>query len=442
MPPTLQSYRVRVPGLEDVFHVYPESSYSPTERRTRAQNRKDLIDASPVPWIGQAAQDIIIRLVDLEDITATLAAGTRIATAFIPELAPIARVAASLADVTIVADYLENIGLTGGGNKRHVYNAAKNTPGWYRQRLTRTLQTGKISPTIGELFHALEASNTILGAGLTLGGVMGLPLSLVSLGITGGTLEIPSSALLELATLAPAFFAANPIIQAAALGAGFALSALGTEKLPVLNIPIPSLWPVNKEETDNTARPTSFVPTITMLENAENALELTAPLGDLGQGLSTEDHFMVTMTQYMALATLAPFALATQAGLLIPEKAPLPIRARTTTATDQEYTPTFRLTPTTSRAALPIQGNPQEIRADDLPNRLLSRGTPDPLAWTREDPYNPLSLAAASLAGQAAATLTLMIEGPGSITPPEFPPEIHAAARRVEFAPPRTTTRA
>jgi hypothetical protein len=426
------NFTVRLPGLDDTFHLVPDSALPQPERRARAQARAERLAASPTPEIVRGTQDILTRIDDVQDGLVTLSLITRFAAARNPILAPIAKVMAVGADVLNITQFMQTAGLIGAGYKGSMYRTLAASPRTYSQRLRRTLKTGNVNPGWGELLQVLQTTDQLFGVGLSLGAVVGAPIDTAFLALRGGTLEIPTETLLEFATLAPSFFAASPWVKAISLGAGFALSTLNTEDLPSLTIPIPGILPVLEEYLGTLSTPTPTVSSFDALETAEWILETSPLLDVLEQELSTEDHFAITMARYMALATLAPLTMAHPTGALIKEKIPLPIRARfpaeaSTSSAIASSVPGPMIPP-----ALPLPGNPVELTAGEIPAALRAAHAPGPLAWTLREPYHPLSIYASSLAGEAMNTVALMLEGPGSITRPIFLPEARAAAIAIE----------
>lgn len=432
MPRPGPGFVVRLPGLEDSFHLIPETARPESERRRRARERAERLRDSPTPEIVRGVQDLLTRIDDIQDGLVTLALISRFAVSRIPGLAPAAKVLAVGADVLNLANFSILAGLIGGSRKGALYRALAASPRTYSQRLRSTLRTNAVNPGWGELLQVLQTTDSLLGVGLSLGAIIGLPVDLAFLALRGGTLEIPVNSLLDLAVFAPTFFAASPWFRAISLAAGFALSALERPELPTLTIPFPSLLPIAEEYFGSFSRPAWSIPSIYALESAEEILELTPLLDVLDQDLSTEDHFMITMARYMALATLAPIVVATEKGAIIREKIPFPVRARfpmnaSTAAAVNRLSP-----PGGAPPALALPGSPVELTAGELPDALRAAGAPGPLAWTLRDPHHPMSIYAASLAGEAMNVLALMLEGPGSISRPVYLPEARAAALAIE----------
>jgi len=432
-----EGFTVRLPGLDDTFHLIPDSARPPAERNRRAADRAARMAASPTPEIVRGAQDLLTRIDDVQDGLVTLSLITRFAAARNPILAPIAKVMATGADVLNITQFLQTAGLIGAGYKGSMYRTLAQSPGTYSQRLKRTLKTGRVNPGWGELLQVLQTTDQLFGVGLSLGAVIGAPVDAAFLVLRGGTLEIPTETLLEFATLAPSFFAASPWLKAISLGAGFALSMLSTEQLPSLTIPIPGILPIIEDYLGTLSTPTSTVSSFDALQTAEWILETTPPLDVLEQDISTEDHFSITMARYMALATLAPLTMAHKDGALMREKVPLPVRARFPAAASTRSALQGTMLGSSSMPALALPGSPLELTAGELPAALRAAHAPGPLAWTLREPYHPLSIYAASLAGEAMNTLALMLEGVGSITKPVFIPEARQAAIAIETGRPR-----
>lgn len=437
MPTANQSFYVRLPGLDDTYHLVPDSALPEDERKAKAQLRAMRLAASPTPEIVRGAQDVLTRIDDVQDGLVTLALVTRFAAARNPILAPIAKVMAVGADVLNIAQFMQTAGLIGAGHKGSMYRTLAASPRTYSQRLKQTLKTGAVNPTWGEALQVLQTTDQLFGVGLSLGAVIGAPIDAAFLALRGGTLEIPTETLLEFATLAPSFFAASPWVKALSLGAGFALSLLNTEKLPSLTIPIPGIIPAIEDYIGTFQSDTPTVSSFDALQTAEWIMETTPLLDMLEQDLSIEDHFAITMARYMAIATLAPLTMAHKDGALLREKLPLPVRARFPAAPSTREALTLTLGIKSVAPALALPGSPIELTAGELPDALRGAHAAGPLAWTLREPYHPMSIYAASLAGEACNALALMLEGPGSITRPVFIPEAHQAAIAIELGIPR-----
>lgn len=77
----LSSFSVRLPGLDDTFHLVPDSALPDEDRTQRAQDRAIRLAASPTPEIVRGAQDILTRIDDVQDGLVTLSLVTRFAAA-------------------------------------------------------------------------------------------------------------------------------------------------------------------------------------------------------------------------------------------------------------------------------------------------------------------------------------------------------------------------
>lgn len=436
MPRPIEGFTVTLPGLDDTYHLIPETSRPQAERNQRAAQRAERIQASPTPEIVRGVQDVLTRIDDLQDGLVTLSLITRFAAGRNPIYAPVAKVMATGADVLNIGRFSQNAGLFGGQHKGSLYRALAASPRTYSSRLRSTLRTGRINPTWGEALQVLQTTDQLFGVGLSLGAVMGAATDLAFLGLRGGNLTIPTETLLEAATLAPTFFAASPWFKAISLGAGFALSALDRADLPSLTIPIPGLLPIAEEYLGKLTTPVSTISSMQAIETAENILEITPLLDVLEQELSIEDHFSITMARYMAIATLAPLAMAHPNGLLVREKIPLPVRTRFPAAAATREALKSTMLGSSIVPALPLPGSPIEITAGELSEKLRAAHAPGPLAWTLAAPYDPRSIYAASLCGEATAMLALALEGPGSITRPAYIPEARQAAIAIETGQP------
>jgi hypothetical protein len=436
MPRPIEGFTVTLPGLDDTFHLIPETARPEAERRQRAAGRAERIRASPTPEIVRGVQDVLTRIDDVQDGLVTLALVTRFAVSRNPAFAPVAKVLAAGADVLNIGRFAQTAGLFGGTHKGSLYRALAASPRTYSSRLRSTIRTGRVNPTWGEALQVLQTTDQLFGVGLSLGAVMGAATDLAFLGLRGGNLTIPTESLLEAATLAPSFLAASPWLKAISLAGGFALSALNRADLPTLTIPIRGILPIAEEYLGKFTTPVSTISSMQAIETAENILEITPLLDVLEQELSIEDHFSITMARYMAIATLAPLAMAHPAGLLVREKIPLPVRARFPAAPSTRAALQRSDKPSDRTPALPLPGSPIEVTAGETSEKLRAARAPGPLAWTLKEPYDPRSIYAASLAGEATAMLALALEGPGILTKPIYIPEARQAAIAIETGQP------
>jgi hypothetical protein len=435
MPRPGPAFRVTIPQLADVFHPVPETLLDPADRARRRRDRADQLAASPTPEIVQGIQDILTRIDDVQDGLVTLSLATRFLAPVVPQLAPIAKAIATGADVLNIAAVLRTAGLLGGSGKGTLYRQLSNIPNTYSARLRRTLRTGTVNPTFGELLQVLQTTDELLGIGLQLGPLMGLRTDAFFLAARGGTLDVPLTTLAEWALLAPTFFAANPWIRLAGLAGGFALSALNLPESSTVSIPIPSFLSIPEDVAATLDPPAASLPSTQLLGVAEDFLTDAALLDTLEADLPSADHAAITLGRFAALSTLAPFAFASPDGAFVREKFPSPVRAKwpATMHTVQASLAPLRGIPL--EPVLPLPGSPTEVTAGELPNLLLRAGAPGGLAWMYADPYHPVAIHLASLAGQAAATLALMLEGPGSLEGPIWGPAARQAANLIEFGP-------
>lgn len=433
MPTLTPNYRVVLPGLADIYHPIPDAARDPEELRTRKREQAERIATSPTPEVARAIQSIMTSIDDVQDALVTLSLASRMLVPSIGALAPAARILATAADIMNIAQFSRTLGLIGGENKGSLYRTLSATPNTYSARLRTTLRTGKINPTVGELLQVLQTSDAFFGAGMSLGAVMGVPTDLAFLAARGGTLQIPADSLLAFITLAPSFAAANPWLKLAGLAGGFALSYLGDLGMQPISIPIPPISNVLEDAASWLSNIVPGVSSFSLVETAESILESTPLLDMLSADLTIEEHFAITTARYLALATIAPFALASPSGILLPEKIPLPVRAKwpssvATLRALETYPPGVPRSP-----ALPIPGSPVEIRAGDVAQALRQAGAPGPLAWIYEDPDDPRSLAAGLLAREATATLALCLEGQAAFDGFTWTPLAIRAAKTIEL---------
>jgi len=389
MPTPSPPFRVTLPGAEDVATLIPDAALSPDARAARRAQRSRRLQESPTPEIVRNVQHILTAIDNVQDALVTLSLLTRLAVPRVRALAPFAKAVATAADITNLGRVMQNLGLVGGTAKGSLYRHLSTQPQTYSSRLRSTLRTSRVNPTVGEALQVLQTTRDLFGVGLQVGPIMGLPIELLSLVTRGGTLDLPVDTLIDWATIAPLFLSASPWLRVAGIAAGFALSALPKLSGQTLSIPVPALIPTVPEPAAATLEAPAAIPTLTALEQAEQVLSDAAYLDATTQELSVQDHAMIDVARFMALALLAPIASCAPGGILVPEKTTIVTR-----------------TP-------PV--------------------TPRPLAWVEEHPTSPEAIAVAALTGQAMGALAIALEGPGMLEPRTWSKHALAVARAVEL---------
>jgi hypothetical protein len=428
-----------LPDVSDVFRIIPDDALDPQDRAERRRDRAIQIQQSPTPEIVRAITDILTRIDDVQDALVTLALAGRFAVAANYPFSGLAKATAVAADILSLGNVLRNLGLVGGRYKGTLYNELSTRPQTYSTRFRNTLRTGKIIPTFGELLQVLQTADQLLGVGLQLGPLMGVPVDLFFTALRGGSIEIDTQSLLQWSLVAPAFFGSNPWIRGAGLAAGFAMSLLDSPRGPITSIPIPAVVALD-EQTASTISPRDWsIPSTQLIGAAEDTLTNTTMLDLLEQDLSTADHATITLARYAALNVLTPFALANRDGILRKEYADLPVRAtfpfrRDRSQLERAPIPSYRQT-----AALAMHASPAELPRRDIPARLAQSAAPGCLQWITKDPYNPLAIRCASLAGQCLATLALALEGPTALEPLQWSTVATETAHQLEYGGPWPT---
>ena len=442
MPAVTQGFRVTLPGARDIFHVVPDAARTPEERRRLRTQRFERMRDSPTPEVVKGAQAILTTIDDVQDALVTVSLATRFAVRALPAIAGPAKIIASAADVLNVGTMFTSRGLLGGSHKGSLFNYYSTQPATYSARLRSTLHTGAVKPTFGELLQVLQTSDQLAGVGLQLGGLIGLPIELLSLFATGGTLEVSPESLATLALAAPMLYAANPWIKLAALSGGLLLSLADPSETTPLRIPIPRLLPIDESTGSTLERPTSFVSSLAVLDSAQYIIEAGPLLDALDDDLTAEDHYTLTMARILALATVAPFFDSTKTDPFVREKFSFPIRRLSRPALDAPRSTGFQKLPLDTPHALPLRKSPLEIQAQDLPDALAEMNAPGIFGWIWKHTNNPLAAQAAALTGETAAAIATVLEGPAAYDGPHWSAEASAAARAVELnTPPSVSPR-
>lgn len=433
MPTLEEGYTVRIPGAESIYHIIPDAARSPEDRATIQRARIARLESSPTPEIVRGVQSILTTIDDIQDGLVTLSLASRFVAPFAPGILPVAKGLAVGSDILNLATAYRTAKLVGGKHKASLFRAFATIPGTYSARLRRTIRTRKAHPAAGEWLQVLQTTNELAGVGLSIGAAIGLPIDLAFLAARGGTLEIPTQAMIELATLAPVLWASNPWIKAAALAGGFALSLTSRTQGQTTTLDIPRMLPTLEDIAGWTTPALGHIASSTILETAQEILSIAPLLDGLDAALSTEDHYAATIARAHALAIVAPFALANSNTDSLREYFPLALSRLSRSA---QWRPTTQgpldLGPP-GAGMLPFEGSPSEITPADLVDELRRTRAPGPFGWIREDADSPKARAAGSIAGQIAAGAALVLEGPGAYEGPVWSEDAKAAGRMVEY---------
>lgn len=193
--PGAPRFLVRLPGWDDVIHVAPTALLSEQERRRREVQMIVSLRNSPTPEVAQEFARIATEIDNVQDAMVVLAVVGRVIVSTAGRGLFLARSAARAADALNAINVLypataARVALTvrapfgrlRNGRpkqlpslevKRQVVAASRVDPGTYRRRLEETIRSGRIGFGWGEALQALQTTDWLFGAGVSLGPVFG-----------------------------------------------------------------------------------------------------------------------------------------------------------------------------------------------------------------------------------------------------------------------------
>lgn len=192
-------FLVQVPGWEDVFTFNNEPIFDTDSRRQRTLDYFDSIQRSPTPPSFRETAEILTALDDIQDEAATLATGLalveRVAGRAIPGVGQIALAADILDLVGAVTRPGTLAGLPGRRTKRTILDKARSSRGSYAGRVEEARRfreldaraSGRLGPPLdprgpaprdfrlgaGDILQGLQATDSLFGAGIQLGPILG-----------------------------------------------------------------------------------------------------------------------------------------------------------------------------------------------------------------------------------------------------------------------------
>ncbi len=197
--PPSDGFLVEIPGFEDVFTFNNNFIFDPRSREQRSMDFRDSLSRSPTPPSFREIGEILTTLDDLQDEAATLATVLgvveRVAGRAIPGVGAVALVADALNVVSAIVRPATFSGLPGKQGKRVVLDKGRALRNGYAGRIEEARRfrdldqraRGRVGPRldparaprgnfrvgVGDLLQGLQATDSIFGTGIQLGGIVG-----------------------------------------------------------------------------------------------------------------------------------------------------------------------------------------------------------------------------------------------------------------------------
>ena len=182
-PPAAASYAaddylVRIPAWQDVVQIGGRSYFDASSQQQQWLDYQEALERSPVPPSVRELGEILTTLDDIQDETATLAAALMLiekaAGRAIPGVGWVVGAADGLnALQAVIGRAAVAPAATGRGGKRAIESRAAHSGQGYTQRLEELRRSGRLGLGVGDALQALQATDSLTGYGIQIGGLFG-----------------------------------------------------------------------------------------------------------------------------------------------------------------------------------------------------------------------------------------------------------------------------
>jgi len=191
-------FLVKVPAWEDIVVINNDKVFDERDKRQRFLDYKEQIERSPVPPSVAEMGELLTTLDDLQDEVATLAVvlmiAEKLAGRAIPGVGWVATAADALNLIYAVSSAGSGSSLPGKRAKRMAANKAKSSSGGMAARLDELRRSGSLKAGLADLLQGLQASESVFGTGIQLGGLFGFAQDLSWGAVRGADVEFPGPA--------------------------------------------------------------------------------------------------------------------------------------------------------------------------------------------------------------------------------------------------------
>lgn len=177
LAPGEDGFLVKVPGWQDIFQFNNDSIFYDRDKQARMADEKADLLRSPTPPNLQEIGTLLTMLDDVQDEAATLAIvlmiAQKVAGRAIPGIGWVATASDALSIIYALSSAATGSGMPGKGGKRRAHEKGKHTRNGMRGKWDELRRTGKLKVGVGDILQALQASDSMFGVGIQLGGIMG-----------------------------------------------------------------------------------------------------------------------------------------------------------------------------------------------------------------------------------------------------------------------------
>lgn len=175
--PGPDGFLVKVPGWQDIFTFNNDSIFFDRDKEARTKDAREDMLRSPTPPNLQEIGVLLTMLDDVQDEAATLAVvlmiAQKVSGRLIPGIGWVATASDALSIIYALSSAATGSGMPGRGGKRRAHEKGKHTRNGMRGKWDELRRTGKLKIGVGDLLQALQASDSMFGVGIQLGGIMG-----------------------------------------------------------------------------------------------------------------------------------------------------------------------------------------------------------------------------------------------------------------------------
>jgi hypothetical protein len=191
--PGPDGFLVKVPDWRDIFQLQNDPVFGSDDKAQRTADAREALERSPTPPSLVEVGELLTSLDDVQDEAATLAIvlmiAEKVAGRAIPGIGWVATAADALNIIYALSSKATGSSLPGRRGKRAVADKAKASPGGMSSRLEEMRRSGKLKIGVGDILQALQATDSMFGVGLQIGGIMGFMQDAFWGGVRGAEFE-------------------------------------------------------------------------------------------------------------------------------------------------------------------------------------------------------------------------------------------------------------
>lgn len=177
MAPGPDGFLVKVPDWRDIFQLQNDPVFGSDDKAQRTADAREALERSPTPPSLQEVGELLTSLDDIQDEAATLAIvlmiAEKLAGRAIPGVGWVATAADALNVIYALSSKATGSSLPGRRGKRAAVDKAKASSGGLTSRLEEMRRSGSLKIGIGDILQGLQATDSMFGVGIQIGGVMG-----------------------------------------------------------------------------------------------------------------------------------------------------------------------------------------------------------------------------------------------------------------------------